>query len=183
MDDCPDGYFAGQQQQECVRCHTDCASCNGPHPDDCEVCRDPRAVRYNGECVAQCRSNTYHDRSSNECRGGAGWAGWGDGGPSVGGEVTVPKECKGILTRLGCLDCDRSCLTCSGLGPASCLSCGAHRRRDASGHCVLLSQGDLTSYMDQNQQCHRTCQECSGPAENQCLSCSEPSFLLSVFCL
>lgn len=70
--DCPDGYFASQQQQECVRCHADCASCNGPGSDDCQVCSDPRAVRHNGECLARCPINTYRDKSTNRCRGGAG---------------------------------------------------------------------------------------------------------------
>lgn len=82
------------------------------------------------------------------------------------------------------LDCDRSCLTCSGHGPASCLSCDANKHKDASGHCVWVNQCDLTSYMDQDgrcHQCHKTCHRCSGPAENQCLSCNKPSFLLSRF--
>lgn len=89
------------------------------------------------------------------------------------------------------LDCDRSCLTCSGHGPSSCLTCDNNRRKDDDGQCVWLNQCDLTSYMDQNSQCHpchRSCHRCSGPAANQCLSCNKPSFLLSMcvgffFCL
>ena len=67
--DCPTGYFASEKQQECVRCHADCASCDGPDIDDCEVCRNPKAVRYNGECLSECPNNTFYDKNTNECRG------------------------------------------------------------------------------------------------------------------
>lgn len=67
--DCPRGYFASEQQQECVRCHTDCASCDGPRFDDCNECRNRKAVRYNGECLAGCPNSTYYDKTSSECRG------------------------------------------------------------------------------------------------------------------
>lgn len=82
------------------------------------------------------------------------------------------------------LDCDRSCLTCSGHQPSSCLSCDTHRRRDASGHCVWFSQCSLRSYMDHNgqcQECHKLCHRCSGPSKDRCLSCNEPHFLMSTF--
>uniref|UniRef100_A0A672HAL6 Proprotein convertase subtilisin/kexin type 5b n=1 Tax=Salarias fasciatus TaxID=181472 RepID=A0A672HAL6_SALFA len=64
---CPDGYY---KEQECMRCHPDCASCDGPDVDDCDVCRNPNAVRHNGECLPRCPDRTYHDKTSNECRGG-----------------------------------------------------------------------------------------------------------------
>lgn len=69
MDDCPVGYFADEKQQECMRCHADCASCDGPGIDDCDVCRNPKAVHYNGECLAKCPNTTYYDKTTNECRG------------------------------------------------------------------------------------------------------------------
>uniref|UniRef100_A0A3Q3MWA6 Proprotein convertase subtilisin/kexin type 5b n=1 Tax=Mastacembelus armatus TaxID=205130 RepID=A0A3Q3MWA6_9TELE len=52
---CPRGYYATDTEcrrcPECVRCHADCASCDGPGFDDCDVCSNPKAVRYNGECL------------------------------------------------------------------------------------------------------------------------------------
>lgn len=72
LDDCPNGYFANERQQECVRCHSDCASCDGPGFDDCNVCRNLKAVRYNGECLSHCPNNTYYDKTTNECRGTEG---------------------------------------------------------------------------------------------------------------
>lgn len=69
--DCPDGYYA--EPQECVRCHADCASCDGPSFDDCAVCHNPKAVRYNGECLAKCPNSTYYDATANECRGKGRW--------------------------------------------------------------------------------------------------------------
>lgn len=72
MDHCPDDHFASGQDQECVRCHVDCASCDGPSFDDCIACHNLKAVLYNGECLAQCPSNTYHDKTTNECNGKEG---------------------------------------------------------------------------------------------------------------
>lgn len=69
MDDCPNGYFASEKQQECVRCHADCASCDGPGLGDCDVCRNPKAVRFNGECLPKCPTHTYYNQITNECRG------------------------------------------------------------------------------------------------------------------
>lgn len=78
--------------------------------------------------------------------------------------------------------CDRSCLTCSGHEPSSCLSCDANRRKDASGHCVWFMECPMLSYMDQKLECkpcHKSCHRCSGPGQDHCLSCNEPNFLLS----
>ena len=68
-DDCPNGFFASEVSQECIRCHADCASCDGPDFDDCDVCINPKAVRHNGECRVNCPDNTYYDATTNECRG------------------------------------------------------------------------------------------------------------------
>lgn len=69
MGDCPDGYFASMSQQECVRCHDDCASCDGPDIDDCTVCQSEKDVRYSGECLSECPSQTYYDETIKECKG------------------------------------------------------------------------------------------------------------------
>uniref|UniRef100_A0A4W6GBR1 Proprotein convertase subtilisin/kexin type 5b n=1 Tax=Lates calcarifer TaxID=8187 RepID=A0A4W6GBR1_LATCA len=63
MSHCPEGYFT--KQQECMRCHADCASCDGPGIDDCDVCRNPKAVRYNGECLCDtCKPGFFKQGSS-----------------------------------------------------------------------------------------------------------------------
>ncbi|KAG7490700.1 proprotein convertase subtilisin/kexin type 5 isoform X1 [Solea senegalensis] len=151
VDDCPQGYFASEKQQECVHCHSECATCDGPGIDDCLVCSNVKAVRYNGECLAKCLDHTYYDGRTNECR-----------------------------------DCDRSCLTCSGPDPSSCLSCDTNRRKDASGHCMRVTQCPPQSYTDQSgncQQCHKLCNLCSGPGKNNCLNCNKPHFLLNGTCV
>lgn len=72
MDDCPNGYFARENQHECVRCHADCASCDGPGFDGCTVCSNLKAVRYNGACLVDCPTRTYYDETTTECRGREG---------------------------------------------------------------------------------------------------------------
>lgn len=178
MDDCPDGYFASETQHECVQCHADCSSCDGPDSDDCDVCKNPKAVHYNGECLHQCPNNTYYDETTNECRG-----------RKVGSLFLIMQNRLMVYTMNEILDhvfivpgCDRSCLTCSGHEPSSCLSCDANRRKDASGHCVWFMECPMLSYMDQKLECkpcHKSCHRCSGPGQDHCLSCNEPNFLLS----
>lgn len=73
VDDCPEGFFASEQQDECIRCHADCSSCDGPSFDDCTVCRHVKAVRYNGECLPKCPNSTFYDSTTNECRGKGSW--------------------------------------------------------------------------------------------------------------
>ncbi|KAG8011985.1 Proprotein convertase subtilisin/kexin type 5 [Nibea albiflora] len=175
MDDCPDGYFASEAQHECVQCHANCSSCDGPDSDDCDVCKNPKAVRYNGECLHQCPSNTYYDETTNECRG-----------RKVGSLFLIIQRMK-FIDRVSIVPgCDKSCLTCSGHEPSDCLSCDTNRRKDASGHCVWFMECPMLSYMDQNLQCkpcHKSCHRCSGPGQDHCLSCDEPNFLLNSTCV
>lgn len=74
MDDCPSGFYADIEQQDCVPCHADCASCDGPDVDDCNACLDPSAVRYKGKCLPECPASTFHDMDIDECRGMAGFS-------------------------------------------------------------------------------------------------------------
>uniref|UniRef100_A0AAQ6AG67 P/Homo B domain-containing protein n=1 Tax=Amphiprion ocellaris TaxID=80972 RepID=A0AAQ6AG67_AMPOC len=69
---CPEGYYATDTEYECVRCHADCGSCDGPGFDDCIECRNKKAVRYNGECLPKCPKGTYYDETTNECKGREG---------------------------------------------------------------------------------------------------------------
>lgn len=66
---CPDGFFEDDQQGECMRCHADCALCDGPNSDDCDACIDPEATLHNGACLAPCPSHTYRDTMTGECEG------------------------------------------------------------------------------------------------------------------
>lgn len=165
-----------------MRCHSDCSSCDGPGFDDCNVCRNLKAVRYNGECLSHCPNNTYYDKTTNECRGMEGGSFIVISLDKTKSNLKNLQNYNKLITFSIFTECDRSCLTCSGHEPSSCLTCDTNRRKDASGHCVWFNQCSLQSYMDQNgqcQQCHETCHRCAGPDKDHCLSCNKPHFLLS----
>uniref|UniRef100_A0A3B4G7S8 Growth factor receptor domain-containing protein n=1 Tax=Pundamilia nyererei TaxID=303518 RepID=A0A3B4G7S8_9CICH len=148
---------------ECVRCHDDCALCDGPDIDDCTLCQSDKNVRYSGECLSECPSQTYYDETSKECKGRKQWSCY-----------------RTFILRF------YSCLTCSGSEPTSCLTCAEGRQKDATGHCVWYSECSPSSYKDQNgkcQQCHKHCHGCNGPGKDHCLSCNSPHFLLHNTCV
>ncbi|KAK7135464.1 hypothetical protein R3I94_014205 [Phoxinus phoxinus] len=150
--DCPKGYFTDVEQKQCMSCHSDCATCDGPDEDDCTSCSNGYLmtyVRYNGKCLYRCPSETYLEGA--ECR-----------------------------------ECDKSCLTCSGPHPSSCLTCRANMSRDVNGHCEFFSDCSLSTFMGEDgqcQSCHKSCLRCSGASEEQCLSCSPNTFLLNQTCV
>lgn len=67
--DCPESFFEDNELRECLRCHPDCALCDGPNNNDCDVCVDPEATLHNGACLPACPSHTYRDAITGECQG------------------------------------------------------------------------------------------------------------------
>uniref|UniRef100_A0A3P8RMF6 Uncharacterized protein n=1 Tax=Amphiprion percula TaxID=161767 RepID=A0A3P8RMF6_AMPPE len=139
VDDCPDGYFANDKQDECVRCHADCGSCDGPGFDDCIECRNKKAVRYNGECLPKCPKGTYYDETTNECRDcdrscltcsghepSSCLSCDTDRRKDASGHCVWYRQCslQSYVDQNGeCQQCHELCHRCSGPGKDHCLSC------------------------------------------------------------
>ncbi|XP_024861243.1 proprotein convertase subtilisin/kexin type 5 [Kryptolebias marmoratus] len=193
VDDCPKGYFPSIQQHECVRCHADCATCDGPGIDDCNECRNPKAVRYSGECLPSCPSNTYYDKSINECKGcdescltcsghepfdclscdanrrkdATGHCAWSSECP-VGSYVDQNGECH---------QCHSLCRQCHGPGKDHCLSCSEHHFL-LNNTCVETCP--VGYYVEGKgegvcQFCYFSCESCVGRHSEQCVTC-RPEF-------
>uniref|UniRef100_A0A674NA07 Proprotein convertase subtilisin/kexin type 5b n=1 Tax=Takifugu rubripes TaxID=31033 RepID=A0A674NA07_TAKRU len=201
VDDCPDGYFASQQQQECVRCHSDCASCDGPGSDDCDVCRNPRAVRYNGECLSQCHSNTYHDETTNECRDcDRSCLTCSGHGPSscLSCDANKQRDASGHCMWLNqcdltsymdqdgqCHQCHKTCHRCSGPAENQCLSCNKPSFL-LNSTCVLSCPvGYYGVDRDEREceRCHFSCQSCTGRHSVQCDTCKSGFFRQGSSCV
>uniref|UniRef100_A0AAQ6A3W1 Proprotein convertase subtilisin/kexin type 5a n=1 Tax=Amphiprion ocellaris TaxID=80972 RepID=A0AAQ6A3W1_AMPOC len=67
--DCPEGFFEDKERGECLRCHPDCALCDGPNSNDCDACMDREATLHNGACLPACPSHTYRDHMTGDCKG------------------------------------------------------------------------------------------------------------------
>ncbi|KAJ3604400.1 hypothetical protein NHX12_029141 [Muraenolepis orangiensis] len=198
VDDCPGGYFAGGR--ECMRCHGDCTSCGGPNADDCEACRDPGAVRYNGLCLTQCPSTAYYDQHMEDCR---------DCAKSCltcsGHESSSCLSCEGnrridetghcvwyshcsLHTYMDaggqCLLCDPLCHHCSGPRKDQCLNCNATRFL-LNNSCV---EECPTGYYDDVEgqacrRCHESCVSCMGPHSVECVTCKPGLFRQGPSCV
>lgn len=69
MLDCPERFFEDKEQGECLRCHPDCALCDGPNDNDCDECTDPEFTLHSGACLPTCPPHTYRDAVTGECHG------------------------------------------------------------------------------------------------------------------
>ncbi|XP_076014522.1 proprotein convertase subtilisin/kexin type 5 [Genypterus blacodes] len=151
--DCPERFFEDADEGACVRCHPDCASCDGPNDNDCDACTDVETMLRNGACLSECPAHTYRDAATAEC-----------------------KDCDA-----SCLTCSGphagSCTSCRDQGqrpdghgrcgpPAS--KCSAHQYADVEGEC---------------HPCHKYCHRCSGPGKSHCLSCNLRHLLLNGTCM
>ncbi|XP_076586661.1 proprotein convertase subtilisin/kexin type 5-like, partial [Chaetodon auriga] len=194
VDDCPDGYFASEQQQECVRCHADCASCDGPDIDDCDACRNPKAVRYNGKCLSQCPTSTYYDRTTNECRDcDRSCLTCSGHEPSsclscdtnrrkdASGHCVWYSQCslRSYMDQNGeCQLCHELCHRCSGPSKHHCLSCSEPHFL-LNDTCVLkCPEGYYAEDEDERvcERCHFSCQSCAGRHSVQCVTCKPGLF-------
>ncbi|KAM9823350.1 proprotein convertase subtilisin/kexin type 5-like [Syngnathus typhle] len=200
--DCPSGYFPSEQQRECVRCHADCASCDGPDHDDCNTCRNAKARRYNGECLPQCPSDTYYETTDGECRdcdrscltcsGNKPSACLSCGSEhrlDAKGHCVWYSQCSPHTYKDDkgqCRPCHASCRSCSGgPGPDRCLGC-------EPPHFLLNStcvhECPAGYYGDDKEErtcerCHLSCASCAGRHSVQCFACRATFFRQGSSCV
>ncbi|XP_037547912.1 proprotein convertase subtilisin/kexin type 5 [Nematolebias whitei] len=176
---CPESFFEDDQQEECVRCHVDCALCDGPNSDDCDACIDSEATLHNGACLTPCPSHTYRDTMTGEC----------EGKDSQSCDSCYPGyqlshgRCESMCdpgqyplnkgSDFTCEDCHSSCLECWGPGPSNCTICPAQAILEAGGRCLLCCRHEKEGKdIDVRQQDCCNCTETRG----QCILSSNLPF-------
>uniref|UniRef100_A0A8C6TYA3 Proprotein convertase subtilisin/kexin type 5b n=1 Tax=Neogobius melanostomus TaxID=47308 RepID=A0A8C6TYA3_9GOBI len=188
--------------KECFPCHHTCQECTDAGPDNCTSCADVHGVArylFEGECRQSCPEGHFHSAWSrcepcpDDCLTCSSALHCVHCGPRyrLRAGQCVPLQCsdgepQSYSNLLHIVDCDKSCLSCTGHLPSSCLSCAERRLLDATGHCVWYSECPINTYKDPSgdcQKCHRTCHRCFGPRQDQCFSCNQPHFLLSDTCV
>lgn len=194
VDDCPRGYFANEKQQECVRCHATCSSCDGPGSDDCHECHNRKAVRYNGECLVNCPDIAYYDKKNNECRD-CDRSCLTCSGPEPSSCLSCDAkrrqdatghcvwffECPqhSYIDQDGkCHECHKVCRLCTGPGQGNCLNCNEPLFLLNSTCVHQCPDGYYPE--DENERvcerCHFNCETCTGRHSGECITC-KPGFL------
>ncbi|XP_044031068.1 proprotein convertase subtilisin/kexin type 5 [Siniperca chuatsi] len=192
--DCPKRFFEDKEQRECLRCHPNCALCDGPNNNDCDACMDPEATLHNGACVSACPSHTYRESITGECKDcdascltcfgpHAGFCTScredqrleGDGNCVPSANKCLPRQ---YADQNGeCHPCHKYCHRCSGPGKTHCLSCN-QRHLLLNGTCV--DECPTGYYDDESGQkcepCHPSCQSCVGKHSHECLVCKTHLF-------
>uniref|UniRef100_A0A8D3E330 Proprotein convertase subtilisin/kexin type 5b n=1 Tax=Scophthalmus maximus TaxID=52904 RepID=A0A8D3E330_SCOMX len=169
VDDCPDGYFASEKQQECVRCHADCASCDGPGLDDCDVCRKS-CLTCSGHEPSSCLSCDIDRR-----RDASGHCVWVNQ-CSLHSYKDQDGECR---------QCHKLCHRCSGPGKDNCLNC---KEPHFLLNSTCVQQCPVGYYAEDEdervcERCHFTCQSCVGRHSVQCRTCKPGYFKQGSSCV
>ncbi|XP_030622390.1 proprotein convertase subtilisin/kexin type 5b [Chanos chanos] len=200
LDDCPKGFFASEAQWRCEPCHSDCASCDGPDADDCDICKNHRAVRYNGQCLSTCPATTYLQKDKAECRD-CDKSCLTCSGPhpssclscrfdmrlDVNGHCAFYINCAEHMYKDKngeCRACHHTCHRCSGGGKNQCLSCPPKSfllNQTCVGQCPSGFHGDVEEW--RCSQCHETCASCREHHSMDCDTCRPNLFKLDYRCV
>ncbi|XP_047425540.1 proprotein convertase subtilisin/kexin type 5 isoform X2 [Mugil cephalus] len=187
--DCPERFFEDKERGECLRCHADCASCDGPNGDDCDECLDPDATLHTGACLPACPSHTYRDAVTGHCKD-CDASCLTCFGPHAGSCTScredqrldghnrcTPSPGKCLPHQYAdqdgeCRHCHKYCHRCSGPGQTHCLSCNP-RHLLLNGTCVdECPAGHYEEGSGQKcEPCHASCQSCVGKHSHECLTC------------
>ncbi|KAM3849392.1 proprotein convertase subtilisin/kexin type 5 [Diretmus argenteus] len=191
--DCPESFFEDAEQRACLRCHPDCALCDGTDSDDCDVCSDPEATLHNGACLPACPAHTYRDSITGECQdcdascltcygAHAGSCTSCREGQRLDGHHCGPpaNRCSShhYADQNGeCHLCHKYCHQCTGPGNTHCLSCN-QKHLLLNGTCM---DGCPTGYYEDEtgqrcEPCHPACLSCMGKHSHECLTCKAHRF-------
>ncbi|XP_067939674.1 furin-like [Watersipora subatra] len=201
VEECPSGYFANEQDRECVACKDNCTSCASL--DTCLVCDDAFDL-VGGECMQKCDSREYRDKNrqciscedelcvvcsaANECKACD---------PSYSLYMaSCVKECPvhTYSVRTGrdsgqtiCKNCHKTCATCNDEQDNNCLSCFDKYQLTSSHTCVSNKTCPFGQFRELSvgscQPCHDSCNTCSDQTNLGCTSCKENSYLKDGSCV
>uniref|UniRef100_A0A3B3CW80 Growth factor receptor domain-containing protein n=1 Tax=Oryzias melastigma TaxID=30732 RepID=A0A3B3CW80_ORYME len=165
-------YFSSEN--ECVGCHVDCASCDGPSFDDCSVFDFLTVCCVSTDCDKSCLTCSGHEPSdclscsAKKHKDASGHCVW-DSQCSPGSYLDQNGECR---------QCHALCQNCSGPNRDHCLSC-------KPPHLLLNStcvkSCPLGYYAEKNSElscglCHFGCESCVGRHSQQCVTCKTGFF-------
>ncbi|XP_023948959.2 cysteine-rich with EGF-like domain protein 2 isoform X2 [Bicyclus anynana] len=119
-DQCADGYFLSYKDDNkmlCSECHVAClGGCQGGTPKDCVACKPGFIFDTSVGCL-----------DINECEDDK--------------TCTEDQICLNSLGSFACMNCDKACEGCHGVGPDMCKKCAPGYIRDGE-YCVIESKAE-----------------------------------------
>ncbi|XP_066992813.1 furin-like protease 2 [Anabrus simplex] len=195
LQQCPEGYYENLEQNTCVPCEQNCASCQD-RPDHCTSC-DHHLVLHDNRCYAACPTYTYEteDYGCAPCHSSCETCNGSSETQCIScrpGRYSLAGTCSNVCPdgyyadkkRRECLKCPNGCATCNS---AVCLTCNEGWSLNRKGRCVPEGNihCDSSEYFEDGhcRPCHSTCETCNGATEDACLTCPSPLLLQNSHCL
>ena len=195
LEDCTLTMGPISDQRVCLDvCDSSCLTCNGTTSNDCLSCPATR-LQFNPQltttfqCVFTCPTGFYPsedniaclpcDTSCVACTNGTGCTQCQSASPWMIGpsESLCYENCPPMTyqnSTLGrCLDCNSTCVNCTGPSSQECTSCGSDSYLN-----VIIG----TENIGECVKCDSSCRTCIGPTSNHCTSCNSLLVLLENIC-
>lgn len=191
---CPVGFYwlycTLPCNYQCLQCPTHCLACNSA--TQCTSCVTNYFLTLDSQCVSSCPINTYVygltclncDASCRSCSGGMVW----DCVTCPSSHVIYKGQCLSTCpnrsfnysivinsySQTVCVDCDSSCLTCTGPYNTQCIQCFDPTSYLGDAGCSSDCPVGQYKYTEKMLclQCFTGCLACFGPDENQCITCT-----------
>ncbi|CAM4806457.1 unnamed protein product [Rotaria magnacalcarata] len=193
VESCPSNYYIDRKLRKCVRCKSDCTSCD-TNSYVCSSCPNGYALK-DTDCVKaaqECKSEEYFDFTTNTCRWCdsrcktcSGSQAYQCNSCDTNGKFrflqyhTCVNACSPGFYRSEatsqCLSCHETCSNCTSSNDTSCLSCKLGYDYVPNTHSCEKHIGK-PYYIDpktgEKRTCHDSCTQCKGPQPNDCIACN-----------
>ncbi|KAL4463429.1 hypothetical protein ABPG72_003125 [Tetrahymena utriculariae] len=188
------GYFLSQNQ--CLLCDPTCLKCNGTTNKDCLSCAVGNYLNENNQCIScdpnrffisgdncfQCDSScaTCNGKTSTDCLSCS------KGQYLLVSNNTCISNCNTkngyFISGSKCIECDKSCKTCSGELETNCLTCvfGLIFQPSLNKCDRCEEEQFLNKSTDECEYCDQTCVTCTGKNKNECKLCANGLVLSKV---
>ncbi|CAF0857724.1 unnamed protein product [Didymodactylos carnosus] len=161
---CPEAYYIDKKLRKCVRCKSDCLSCDN-EPSQCTSCSDGYTLKDGGclKAAKACESTNYYDFDANKCR-------WCDSrcltcnGPGSDQCTSCNQEANSKYRYIQQHSCVKTC---------------------SPGYVLINNKCEKNAgkpfYIDQkthqSHSCHSSCLLCNGSKPNHCIACANNKIL------
>ncbi|KAL4493947.1 hypothetical protein ABPG72_021964 [Tetrahymena utriculariae] len=196
VSNCPLSYYKNTTNNQCSKCNSSCATCNGGSIYNCLSCNIPLYFEpLTNTCVSSCLSGQYKDTLTDTClKCDSTCSTCSIGGANGCSSCVLPlyyqasssscvqscqtKQYQDNLTAT-CSSCDSSCASCSGPGKNECLMCSGSLYFDSTTkQCVNKCPDSYFADLSTNicKQCDPSCKTCNGNLSTNCQSCILPLY-------